>query len=61
LVFAGNLVRQPAYAGRQFRIVGDLAQSDRVMNDAFWLGLYPGLTESMLSYVVDTVRAFCRG
>ena len=61
LVFAGNLVRQPAYAGRHFRVVGDLAQSDRVMNDAFWLGLYPGLTESMLSYVVETVRAFCRG
>jgi CDP-4-dehydro-6-deoxyglucose reductase, E1 len=61
MIFAGNLVRQPAYEGRPFRVVGDLAQSDRVMNDAFWIGVFPGLTEPMLEYVVDTIRAFCRG
>jgi CDP-6-deoxy-D-xylo-4-hexulose-3-dehydrase len=60
LVFAGNLVRQPAYEGRRFRVVGDLAQSDRVMTQAFWVGVFPGLTDAMLDYVADTIRAFCR-
>jgi CDP-4-dehydro-6-deoxyglucose reductase, E1 len=61
LIFAGNLVRQPAYEGVQYRVIGDLGQSDRVMNDAFWLGVYPGLSEPMLEYVIETVRSFCRG
>jgi len=60
LVFAGNLVRQPAYAGIEHRVVGDLSQSDRVMNDAFWVGLFPGLGEPQLAYVVETIRAFAR-
>jgi CDP-4-dehydro-6-deoxyglucose reductase, E1 len=60
LVFAGNLVRQPAYQGHTFRVVGELTAADQVMNDAFWVGVYPGLTEAMLSYVVETIRRFCR-
>jgi CDP-6-deoxy-D-xylo-4-hexulose-3-dehydrase len=36
-------------------------QSDRVMNDAFWIGVFPGLSEPMLEYVVHTIRDFCRG
>lgn len=60
LVFAGNLVRQPAYEGRHFRVVGDLRESDRVMTQAFWVGVYPGLTDAMLDYVAATIRAFCR-
>lgn len=60
LVFAGNLVRQPAYAGLKFRTAGGLGNADRVMRQAFWVGLYPGLSREMLSYVVETIRAFCR-
>ena len=60
LVFAGNLTRQPAYEGRRYRTVGDLSQSDRVMNDAFWVGVYPGLTPPMLDYMVESIRDFCR-
>jgi CDP-6-deoxy-D-xylo-4-hexulose-3-dehydrase len=60
LVFAGNLVRQPAYAGIEHRVIGDLSQSDRVMNSGFWVGLYPGLGEPQLSYVAETIRAFVR-
>jgi len=60
LLFGGNLTRQPAYKNLKYRVVGDLSQSDRAMHNAFWIGLYPGLTEEMLSYVVDTIRAFCR-
>jgi CDP-6-deoxy-D-xylo-4-hexulose-3-dehydrase len=60
LVFAGNLVRQPAYRDANYRTVSDLACSDAVMNDAFWIGVYPGLTEPMLQYMAETVREFCR-
>jgi CDP-6-deoxy-D-xylo-4-hexulose-3-dehydrase len=60
LVFGGNLVRQPAYRDVRHRTVGNLANSDRVMHSAFWVGLYPGLTEAMLSHTVESIHAFCR-
>jgi CDP-6-deoxy-D-xylo-4-hexulose-3-dehydrase len=60
LVFGGNLTRQPAYAESTYRVVGDLAVTDRVMRDAFWIGVYPGLTEPMLDYVIETLRSWCR-
>lgn len=55
-LFGGNLVRQPAYKGLNYRTVGDLANSDRVMNQTFWLGVYPGLTQPMLDYVLETMN-----
>jgi CDP-6-deoxy-D-xylo-4-hexulose-3-dehydrase len=55
-LFGGNLVRQPAYAGLNYRVVGDLGTSDRVMNQAFWIGVYPGLTQAMLDYVLETIN-----
>ncbi len=55
-LFGGNLVRQPAYAGQNYRVVGDLGASDRVMNQAFWIGVYPGLTPAMLDYVVESIN-----
>ena len=60
LVFAGNLLRQPAYAGIKHRVVGDLTNADFVMNQALWIGVYPGLGEDMLSYMIDTIRGFVR-
>jgi len=54
-LFGGNLVRQPAYADLNYRVVGDLSNSDRVMNQAFWIGVYPGLTPAMLDYVLETI------
>ena len=57
LLFGGNLVRQPAYRDIEKRVIGDLPNSDFVMNNVFWIGVYPGLTEDMLSYVVDTFHA----
>lgn len=60
LVFAGNLVRQPAYEGVNFRVISDLARSDQVMNDAFWIGVYPGITDAMVDYMVDVITAFAR-
>jgi len=55
-LFGGNLVRQPAYADLNYRVVGDLRTSDRVMNQAFWIGVYPGLTQPMLDYVLETMN-----
>lgn len=57
-IFGGNLVRQPAYADRAFRVVGSLPNSDRVMNNAFWIGVYPGLTRPMLDYVLESINEF---
>ena len=58
LLFGGNLTRQPAYAGRAYRVVGDLANSDRVMRGTLWIGCYPGLTDTMLAYVAETMHEF---
>ncbi len=60
LLFAGNLVRQPLYQGLNYRVVGNLTNSDLVMQGVFWLGIFPGLTEEMLAYTAATLREFCR-
>lgn len=55
LLFAGNIVRQPAYCGDgvQYRVIGDLKNSDLVMNQVFWIGVYPGLSREMLDYILE--------
>jgi CDP-6-deoxy-D-xylo-4-hexulose-3-dehydrase len=56
LLFGGNLLRQPAYQNIEHRKVGDLRNSDFVMNNVFWVGVYPGLTPAMLDYTISTLR-----
>ncbi|HMK93141.1 MAG TPA: lipopolysaccharide biosynthesis protein RfbH [Thermoleophilia bacterium] len=76
MLFAGNMVRQPCFDGRRaaaraaalagtpgeagYRVVGDLAVTDRLMNDAVWVGVYPGLTAEMIDFVAAEIIAFCR-
>jgi CDP-6-deoxy-D-xylo-4-hexulose-3-dehydrase len=60
LLFGGNLVRQPAYRGLTYRVIGDLARTDQVMHGTLWIGCYPGLTTEMLDYVIASIRAFVR-
>jgi CDP-6-deoxy-D-xylo-4-hexulose-3-dehydrase len=55
LLFGGNLVRQPAYKGAEYRVVGELTNADWVMNQVFWIGLYPGLDEGRLGYVAGQI------
>jgi len=58
LLFGGNLLRQPAYQGCEHRVIGKLPNTDFVMNNVFWIGVYPGLTAEMLDYVTDAIFAF---
>jgi len=58
LLFAGNLVRQPSMEGAQYRISGDLTNTDRVMNQTFWIGVQPALTEEMLEYVCSQIETY---
>ncbi len=58
LLFAGNITRQPYFKEQPHRVVGDLTGSDRVMHDAFWIGVYPGITPEMIAYVVEQFSAF---
>jgi len=58
LLFAGNLLRQPAYEGYEYRVVGDLKNTDYVMNQVFWVGVYPGLTTEMLDCVAKVMMEF---
>lgn len=60
LLFGGNLVRQPAYANVSYRQVGALENADFIMNQVFWIGVYPGLNQAMLEYVADTIVAYVK-
>ncbi|MBS1815608.1 MAG: lipopolysaccharide biosynthesis protein RfbH [Acidobacteria bacterium] len=59
-IFAGNLTRQPAYEGWEFRVVGDLKNTDFVMNQTFWIGVFPGLSKEMLDHMVHTATEFVK-
>lgn len=60
LIFGGNLLRQPAYLGIRHRKVGRLSNSDFVMNNSLWMGVWPGLTERMLTFVLEKLHEMVR-
>ena len=60
-LFAGNLTKHPCFdelreAGEGYRIVGELSNTDRIMNDTFWIGVYPGMTDEMIDYMIKTIK-----
>jgi CDP-6-deoxy-D-xylo-4-hexulose-3-dehydrase len=57
LLFGGNLLKQPAFHDTQRRVIGDLKNTDIVMNDTFWIGVWPGLTKTMLDYVIESIHS----
>ncbi|WP_295436563.1 DegT/DnrJ/EryC1/StrS family aminotransferase [uncultured Thiodictyon sp.] len=61
LLFGGNLTRQPYFEGRQYRVVGDLTNTDTIMHQTFWIGVYPGLTEGMLDYAAHQIARVTSG
>ena len=61
LLFAGNITKQPAYKDVDFRVVGNLTNTNVVMTRSFWVGVYPGLTTQMLDYVIESITDFMSG
>ncbi len=59
-LFAGNILRQPAYRDVPHRVAGTLHNTDIVMDNAFWIGVYPAITDRMLDYVVETMTSYVR-
>ena len=62
LLFSGNLIKHPCFdelRGTQaYRVVGNLNNTDLIMNNTFWIGVYPGMTREKLQYMIDTIRQF---
>jgi len=58
LLFAGNLIRQPYFKNKTYRVSGSLTNSDKIMNDTFWVGIYPGISYEMLDFIASTISDF---
>ena len=60
MLFAGNLIKHPCFdemraSKKGYRVVGELNNTDRIMNDTFWIGVYPGMTDEMIDYMAKTI------
>lgn len=66
MLFAGNLIKHPCFdemrkSGEGYRVSGSLENTDRIMRDTFWVGVYPGMREGMIEFIIEKVRGFCVG
>lgn len=63
-LFAGNLLKHPCFEGleenKDYRVIGGLPNTERIMNNSFWVGVYPGMTEEKLNYMIAKIREFCK-
>ena len=65
MLFAGNLLKHPCFdemraTGVGYRVVGELTNTDIIMNRTFWIGVYPGMNEDMVQYMISKIREFVR-
>jgi CDP-6-deoxy-D-xylo-4-hexulose-3-dehydrase len=60
LLFGGNLIRQPAYSDKKYRVVDNLINTDKALHDTFWIGVYPGLTKQMLDFIISSIHDFIK-
>lgn len=63
MLFAGNLIKHPCFdemraTGKGYRVVGELTNTDRIMNETFWVGVYPGMTDEMIDYMASTIKSY---
>lgn len=63
MLFSGNMIKHPCFdqmrkSGEGYRVVGSLINTDRVMNDAFWIGLYPGMDQNMIDYMIESIKEY---
>ena len=66
MLFAGNMIKHPCFdemrkSGHGYRAVGELTKTDVIMNQTFWVGVYPGMTDGMLDYLIAVIKEFCQG
>ena len=63
-LFAGNLLKHPCFEtlenGVDYRVTGDLPNTEKIMNNSFWIGLYPGMSDEKLDYMISKIREFCK-
>lgn len=64
MLFAGNLTKHPCFdeleEGKDYRIIGELNNTDTIMNNTFWIGVYPGMQEEMVTYMIEKIKEFCK-
>ena len=62
-LFAGNILKHPCFEtlenGVDYRVIGDLPNTEKIMNNSFWIGVYPGMTDEKLNYMISKIREFC--
>jgi CDP-6-deoxy-D-xylo-4-hexulose-3-dehydrase len=63
MLFAGNLIKHPCFdemrqTGEGYRVVGELKNTDLIMERTFWVGVYPGITEEMIAFMIDRIKEF---
>jgi len=58
LLFAGNLTKQPYFKDHEYRVIGRLENTDRIMNQTFWIGIYPGISTEMMDYAAEILKQF---
>jgi CDP-6-deoxy-D-xylo-4-hexulose-3-dehydrase len=66
MLFAGNMIKHPCFdemrvKGEGYRVVGELKNTDLIMNNTFWVGVYPGLTPEMIDFMIKTIKDFVKG